>query len=61
MVGDDSTLEIWDSWGGQWRDVFILDQNNEIIEVYNLTEHNLNDPINYADLKEKLITAAQSQ
>ena len=61
MVGDSAELLIWEQWGGDWRDVFILNKQNEIMEVYNLTEHNLNDPSNYIELKEKLIAAAQSE
>ena len=61
MVGDSAELLIWEQWGGDWRDVFILNKQNEIMEVYNLTEHNLNDPSNYTELKEKLIAAAQSE
>ena len=61
MVGDSTELLIWEQWGGDWRDVFILNKQNEIMEIYNLTEHNLNDPNNYTELKEKLIAAAQSE
>ena len=59
MVQDDTDQLIWDAWQGNWRDVYILDKENKLIEIYNLTEHNLNDPLNYEELKSKLITAAE--
>ena len=58
IVNDTETDLIWDNWGGDWRDVFILDTTNATIEVYNLTQHNLSDPVHYAELKQKLIDAA---
>jgi len=42
----------------EWRDVVILDPDNQKITTYNLTEHNLTDPANYAELKALLIEAA---
>lgn len=59
MVNDSTTDEIWIQWESQWRDFYILNKQNELLEVYNLTQHNLNDPINYQELKQKLILAAQ--
>lgn len=41
MVQDDSTANIWPSWGGIWRDVYILDRQNEVLHLFNLTQHNL--------------------
>ena len=59
MVQDSTTEGIWTSWQGSWRDVYILDNNNQLIEVFNLTMYNLQDSNNYNALKEKLISAAQ--
>ena len=61
MVNDNSTDNIWIQWESIWRDFYILNRNNELIEIYNLTEHNLNDPQNYQELKQKILTAVQSQ
>ena len=44
---------------GGWRDVFILNSQNQPIAVYNLTLHNLSDATNYAELKQIFIDAAQ--
>ena len=59
MVHDNTTEGIWVLWQSQWRDFYILNRQNELLEVYNLTQHNLNDPLNYQELKQKLIQAAQ--
>ena len=59
MVHDNTSDEIWVHWESQWRDFYILNKQNELLEVYNLTQHNLNDPLNYQELKQKLILAAQ--
>ena len=49
-------------WGGrwqiEWRDVVVLDAQNRRIAVYNLTLHDLNDPANYAELRDLLLAAA---
>jgi len=49
---------VWGSWHVEWRDVVILDADNVVVETYNLTEHPLTDPANYAELKAKLMAAA---
>jgi hypothetical protein len=41
IVQDDASLTIWDNWGGIWRDVKILNAQNEVIHTFNLTQHNL--------------------
>lgn len=41
IVNDDSSTEIWTDWGGNWRDVYLLDRENQVIQVYNLTANNL--------------------
>ena len=43
---------------GQWRDLFILDKQNQPIAIYNLTLHNLAEEENYTELKQLLIDAA---
>ncbi len=42
--------DVWESWGIAYRDVVIVDENNEVLAIYNLTEHNLGDATNYAEL-----------
>lgn len=55
---DDAEAMVWESWEATWRDVWILDQDNEPVTVFNLTEHNLSDPDEYAALKTLLVEAA---
>lgn len=56
---DDATALVWDTWGATWRDVIILDGDNEVVEVFNLTTYDLGDSANYDALKAKLVAAAQ--
>ena len=41
MVQDDTTVNIWTSWNATWRDVQILNPQNEVVHVFNLTQHSL--------------------
>ncbi|NUP08763.1 MAG: hypothetical protein HOW73_22165 [Polyangiaceae bacterium] len=41
---------VWTDWGISYRDVVILDENNEVVAIYNLTQHNLGDSLNYEEL-----------
>jgi hypothetical protein len=56
---DTDDQDVWGRWGVTWRDVWILDTENEIIDVHNLTRHDLGDPGNYADFKRILEDAAR--
>ena len=58
VVQDDSILQIWSIWGGVWRDVFILDQNNVLVHTYNLTQYSLSDSANYDTLMQLFIDTA---
>ena len=58
MVQDSSTLGIWNDWGAAWRDVFILNENNELVMVYNLTQNNLGNTSNYNTLMSHFIDIA---
>ena len=37
-------------WNAAFRDVFVLDETNRPVRVYNLTDHSLGDPANFAEL-----------
>ncbi|NUO48315.1 MAG: hypothetical protein HOV80_05610 [Polyangiaceae bacterium] len=43
MMGD----EVWTEWGITLRDLVILDEDNVVIAIYNLSVHDLQDPVNY--------------
>jgi hypothetical protein len=55
---DNAAQAVWDSWQVTYRDLVILDRKNWRIGVFNLTEHNLAVPAEYATLKQKLLDAA---
>ena len=55
---DSVAEQVWTKWQVTYRDVCILDANNELIGVYNLTEHDLADASSYDELKLMLETAA---
>ena len=69
MVQDNSNDAIWNTWhaltpnpsthsGAPWRDVHILNAENEIVETYSLTLYNLSNVQNFNTLKQKFIDAA---
>ena len=48
---------VWDMWDPAYRDVVILDGNNEVYAVFNLTSYPLSSSDNYEALKALLIAA----
>jgi hypothetical protein len=56
---DTGAQNVWSSWQVNYRDVVILDAENRVLEVYNLTQHDLAQPANYTELKDILSAAAQ--
>lgn len=55
---DTAEANVWVSWNVAYRDVWVLDGENKLVAVYNVTEHNLADAANYQALKDILIGAA---
>jgi hypothetical protein len=51
--------DVWGSWIATWRDVYVLNADNEVTAVYNLTTHTLSDAANYATLETLLIEAGE--
>jgi hypothetical protein len=51
---------VWHAWQATWRDVIVLDADNKVIVIYNLTDHDLGVPANYQALRTALIDAAQA-
>lgn len=55
----DTTAEsVWADWQVTYRDVIILDGENKVVGVYNLTTYDLTNPTNYDELKNLLKAAA---
>jgi hypothetical protein len=51
---------VWVEWSANWRDVIILDPLNNVVKVYNLTAHDLSNPLNYSQLKALFLDAAKA-
>ena len=58
FLQDNVKVNVWQKWNVLYRDVVILDGDNLHVESYNLTLFPLSDPANFAELKQKLIDAA---
>lgn len=56
---DTAKDDVWGSWTATWRDVYVLNRNNEVTAVYNLTDNSLAEPANYATLEAMLIEAGE--
>src|SRR5262245_15552794 len=55
---DTKSQDVWTKWKVTWRDVIILDGDNKVAAIYNLTDHNLQTVANYDSLKALLIKVA---
>jgi hypothetical protein len=55
---DTESEDVWAKWKVTYRDVVVLDPENRVAGVYNLTEHDLNVPANYDSLKALLLRVA---
>jgi len=51
---DVDTADVWTAWGIEYRDVLVLDADNETLEVFNLTERDLSLAENYEALRDIL-------
>ena len=51
---------VWVAWGVNYRDVVVVDENNEVVAVYNLTGNSLGNASNYQALKNILLGAANA-
>ena len=51
---------VWGTWAVAYRDVVILNDQNEVVEIYNLSTHDLGTPAFYDELKNKLVQAANA-
>lgn len=61
LLQDTAADNVWGSWGATWRDVVILNGCNEVVSVYNLTDHNLSNSANYDALKNLLLAASAAE
>jgi hypothetical protein len=55
---DDASSDVWGDWQVDFRDVVVLDPDNRVTAVYNLTANDLADPVKYEELKALIVEAA---
>ncbi len=55
---DVPAVDVWSAWAVAYRDVIILDEDNVVVGVYNLTSNDLGVSENYDALRSMLISAA---
>ncbi len=55
---DTPQANVWRTWKVTNRDVVMLDGENRVFRVYNLTDHDLSAAGNYAELRGILLAAA---
>ena len=60
LINDNSTDQIWNTWGVTFRDVVILNEDNQIVGSFNLTSNSLSNSANYDSLKNMLVTEASN-
>lgn len=58
LLQDTDSVDATTEWAAVYRDVVIVDADNRRVTAYNLTEHNLAEPANYAELRALLLDAA---
>ena len=58
LLQDTEDANVWDSWDVTYRDVIILNDENERVAVFNLTTYSLSDDDNYEALRSLLISTA---
>ena len=55
---DQKPPDAWHLWQADYRDVIVVDDENKVVSIYNVTIHDLGVPASYAELRNILITAA---
>jgi len=55
---DTKSQDVWDHWRAVWRDVIVLDSDNKVAGIYNLTDHDLVTAANFDSLKTLLVKTA---
>jgi hypothetical protein len=56
---DTPEQRVWSLWGVVWRDVFVLNERNEVVAIYNLTVNDLREPEHYQELRSIIAATAQ--
>lgn len=53
--------DVWSAWGATVRDVYVLDGENRVITVYNVTANDLATPAAFEELKQIFLAAAEAE
>ena len=59
VIQDVNEVDVWEAWEVTYRDVIILNECGEKMDVYNLTSKSLQTEENYNTLKEMILSVAQ--
>jgi len=60
LLQDTVEVDAWGAWQVEWRDLVILDAENKVVGVINLTDHDLELPENVKLVRE-LVAEAQER
>ncbi len=60
VLQDTPADAVWTLWDVTYRDVYILNADGELVDVYNLTVYDLGDDANFEELKSKFAAASDS-
>ncbi len=55
---DVAEQDVWTDWAVTYRDVVVLDGNNEVFGVFNVTSNSLAVPANYDTVRQLFLDAA---
>mgnify|MGYP003338453912 CR=1 FL=1 len=58
LLQDDNTQDVWTRWGVTYRDVVVLDGENQVAGSLNLSNNSLAEESNWLALKTLLLDAA---
>jgi thiol-disulfide isomerase/thioredoxin len=51
LLQDVDSVDAWDAWYSEWRDLVVVDEDNAWVGLFNLTSHDLADAGNLTDLR----------
>ena len=52
---DIESTDVWAAWNVTYRDVILVDKENYVFNIYNLTDNDLSEEAIYTELKDKLM------
>lgn len=58
VLEDTTEADTWGAWDAEWRDVFVVDRNGDVVGVMNLTDNDLAIAENERALRDMLEQAA---